>query len=132
MNYWLIKSEPTAYSWDQLVADKKTNWEGVRNYQARNNLKLMKKGDIACFYHSMDQKSIVGLAKITKEYFDDPSDTTWVAVEVSFYKKIKNPVSLAQIKADQRLTSMALVRSTRLSVQPVTPAEFEVILELSH
>lgn len=131
MNYWLVKTEPGTYSWDDLARDKKTTWDGVRNFQARNNLKAMKKGDIAFVYHSGEEKAIVGLAEISKEGFPDPKDNAWIAVEISHKKKLKNPVTLAQIKADIRLTNMALVRSSRLSVQPVKKEEFDCALELS-
>ena len=131
MNYWLIKSEPGTYSWDDLVNDKETIWDGVRNYQARNHLKSMKKGDQAFFYHSGEGKEIVGIATVTGEHFPDPGDKDWVAVRVSAKKPLKNPVTLAQIKSDKRLTDMVLVKSSRLSVQPVLPKEFEMILKLS-
>ncbi len=131
MNHWLLKSEPGTFSWDDLVRDKKTGWDGVRNFQARNNLKAMKKGDLAFFYHSMEDKSIVGIAKITKEHYPDPKDNEWVAVEIAPVKKLKKPVSLAQIKADKRLTDMVLVKSSRLSVQPVREGEFDLIISLS-
>lgn len=131
MNYWLMKSEPGTYSFSDLLKDKKTTWDGVRNFQARNNLKSMKKGDMILFYHSMDDKAVVGLGKISKEFFPDPKDNEWVAVEVSAGKQLKNPVTLAQIKADKRLSDMVLVRSSRLSVQPVRKEEFDIILALS-
>jgi len=131
MNYWLLKSEPGTFSWDDLVRDKKTGWDGVRNFQARNNLKAMKKGDMAFFYHSMDEKSVVGIAKITKESYPDPKDNEWVAVEIAPVKKLKKPVTLAQIKADKRLTDMVLVKSSRLSVQPVKAEEFDLVISLS-
>ncbi len=131
MNYWLVKTEPGTYSWDNLVRDKKTTWDGVRNFQARNNLKAMKKGDLAFVYHSGEEKSIIGLAEITKEYFADPKDNAWVAVEISHKKKLKKSVSLSMIKADKRLSLMALVRNSRLSVQPVKKEEFDRTLEIS-
>lgn len=131
MNYWLMKSEPDVYSWDDLVRDKKTVWEGVRNYQARNNLKAMKKGDLAFFYHSNEGKAIVGIAKIVKESYPDSSDNEWSVVDIAPDKKLKTPVTLAQIKADKRLTDMALVRVSRLSVQPVKKEEFDMVLALS-
>lgn len=131
MNYWLMKSEPSVYSYDDLAKDKKTTWDGVRNYTARNNLKAMKKGDMALIYHSMEDKAVVGIAKISKEHFPDPKDANWVAVEIAPFKKLKNPVTLAQIKADKRLANMALVKLSRLSVQPVKPEEFDMVLELS-
>ncbi|MEO5976576.1 MAG: EVE domain-containing protein [Chryseolinea sp.] len=131
MNYWLMKSEPDTFSWDDLVRDKKTGWDGVRNFQARNNLKAMKKGDEALFYHSGDGKEIVGIAKITKEGYPDPGDTAWTAVEIAPVKKLKKAVTLAQIKSDKRLTHMVLVKASRLSVQPVKAEEFDMILGLS-
>ena len=130
MNHWLLKTEPGTYSWDDLVRDKKTGWDGVRNFQARNNLKAMKKGDLAFIYHSGEEKSIVGIAKITKESYPDPKDHNWVAVEIAPVKKLKNTVSLAQIKGDKRLTNMVLVKASRLSVQPVREAEFSLISSL--
>jgi predicted RNA-binding protein with PUA-like domain len=133
MNYWLIKSEPFKYSWDQFVNDKETFWDGVRNYQARNNLRGMKKGDLAFWYHSNEGMEIVGIAKVTKESYQDPTtdDTAWLVVNFKPVKKLKKPVSLATVKADIRLEKMALVKAQRLSVQPVTPEEWEIILELS-
>jgi predicted RNA-binding protein with PUA-like domain len=130
MNHWLLKTEPGTYSWDDLVRDKRTGWDGVRNFQARNNLKAMKKGDLAFLYHSGDEKSIIGIAKVTKEGYPDPNDPDWVAVEIAPVKKLKNPVSLAQIKGDKRLTNMVLVKASRLSVQPVKEAEFSLISTL--
>lgn len=131
MNYWLVKTEPSTFSWDNLVRDKKTGWDGVRNFQARNNLKAMKTGDLVFFYHSTDEKSIVGIAKIIKENYPDPKDNEWVAVEIAPVKKLKKPMPLAQIKADKRLTNMVLVKSSRLSVQPVKAEEFDLIVALS-
>ncbi|HOZ85547.1 MAG TPA: EVE domain-containing protein [Niabella sp.] len=133
MSYWLIKSEPFKYSWDQLVKDKKTIWDGVRNYAARLNLRAMKKGDLAFFYHSNKGVEIVGIAKIVKEAFQDPTtdDDRWVAVEVAPVKKIKNPVALAQIKEQASLQNMDLVRLGRLSVQTVKPEEWELVLAMS-
>ncbi|WP_439506606.1 EVE domain-containing protein [Sediminibacterium sp.] len=133
MNYWLIKSEPFKYSWDQFVNDKETFWDGVRNYQARNNLRAMKKGDLAFWYHSNEGMEIVGIAKVTKESYQDPTtdDTAWLVVNFKPVKKLKKPVSLATVKADIRLEKMALVKAQRLSVQPVTPEEWEIILELA-
>lgn len=131
MNYWLMKTEPSTFSWDDLVRDKKTGWDGVRNFQARNNLKAMKKGDTAFIYHSMDEKSIVGVAKITRENYPDPLDNNWVAVEIAPLKKLKKPVTLAQIKGDKRFNNMALVKSSRLSVQPVRKEEFDLLMTLS-
>lgn len=132
MNYWLLKTEPETYSWDTLVKDKKSVWDGIRNFQARKNLKAMKKGDIAMVYHTGDEKAIIGIAKIVKEHFPEPKDPEWMAVEISPEKKLKKAVTLAQIKSDKRLSDMVLVRAPRLSVQPVSAEEFAVITELSN
>lgn len=131
MNYWLMKTEPSTYSWEDLEKDKKTVWDGVRNFTARNNLKAMKKGDQVFIYHSMEDKAVVGIAKITKEFFPDPKDKDWASVEIAPVKKLKEPVTLAQVKADKRLKDMALVRLSRLSVQPVKVEEYDIVLELS-
>ncbi len=133
MAYWLIKSEPDSYSWDQLVKDKKTRWEGVRNFAARNNLKAMKKGDELFYYHSNTGTEIVGIAEVTKEHYQDPTsdDANWVAVDVKPVKKLKGAVPLTQVKNDERLKDMALIRLSRLSVQPVTEEEWKIILELA-
>lgn len=133
MAYWLIKSEPFKYSWDQFEKDKSTFWDGVRNYAARNHLRAMKKGDQAFWYHSNEGLEIVGIAKVIKEAYPDPTadDDTWSAVDFAPFKKLKTPVSLAQIKTDKRLSNMALVRLGRLSVQPVTDEEWEIIMKLS-
>lgn len=133
MAYWLLKSEPFKYSWDQLEKDKKTFWDGVRNYAARNNLRAMKKGDLAFFYHSNEGLAIVGIAKIVKEAYQDPTseDNAWVAVDVAPYKKLKREVTLAQIKANKQLQNIALVKLSRLSVQPVTAEEWDIVLEMA-
>jgi len=133
MAYWLVKSEPSVYGWDQLVKDKKTSWDGVRNYAARNHLKGMKKGDEVLYYHSNEGLDIVGIAKVTKEFYQDPTtdEEAWVSVELKPYKKLKNPVPMTVIKKDKRLAEMALVRIGRLSVQPVTEKEWNVIMELA-
>ena len=133
MAYWLVKSEPTAYSWDQLVKEKQTSWTGVRNYAARLHLRAMKKGDEVLFYHSNEGTDIVGIATVTKEAYQDPTtaDERWVAVDLKPHKKLKNPVTLDTIKKDKRLASMALVRIGRLSVQPVSDAEWKVVMELA-
>ncbi|HEY5918967.1 MAG TPA: EVE domain-containing protein [Chryseolinea sp.] len=131
MNYWLLKTEPDTFSWDDLVRDKKAGWDGVRNFQARSHLKAIKKGDLAFVYHTGDEKSIVGIAKVTKENYPDPQDNAWVAVEIAPVNKLKNPVALAQIKADKRFTNMVLVKASRLSVQPVKKEEFDMIVALS-
>ncbi len=133
MAYWLLKSEPFKYSWEQLEKDKKTFWDGVRNYAARNNLRAMKKGDLAFFYHSNEGLEIVGIVKIVKEAYQDPTtkEEAWVAVDVAPFKKLKKPVTLAQIKSDKRLQNIALVKLSRLSVQPVTSEEWDFIIELA-
>ena len=132
MAYWLIKSEPFKYSWDQFVKDKKTFWDGVRNYAARNNLRSMKKGDLAFFYHSNEGVEIVGIAQVIKEAYQDPTtnETAWVAVDFKPVKKLAKPVSLAMIKADKKLANMALIKQGRLSVQPVTEQEWNHILNV--
>lgn len=131
MNYWLAKSEPSTYSWEQLEKDIKTTWDGVRNYSARIHLKAMKKGDEVLFYHSNEGMEIVGIAKVEKEAFPDPTadDDRWVAVELKAVRKLKKPVTLTEIKSDKRLKDMALVRLGRLSVQPVKLQEWKIIME---
>jgi predicted RNA-binding protein with PUA-like domain len=133
MSYWLVKSEPSVYAYEQLEKDKQTSWDGVRNYAARNHLKTMKKGDEVLYYHSNEGLEIVGIAKVAKEFYQDPTtdDEAWVVVDLKPYKRLKKPVSLAQIKTDKRLADMALVRLGRLSVQPVTEKEWKVIMELA-
>lgn len=131
MNYWLVKTEPDSYSWSDLLKDKKTVWDGIRNFQARSNLKKMEKGDVVFVYHTGDEKAIVGMALVSKAPYADPKDAEWVAVELSADKSLKKPVTLAQIKSDKRLSDMVLVRASRLSVQPVKPSEFDLINALS-
>jgi predicted RNA-binding protein with PUA-like domain len=133
MSYWLVKSEPDSYSWEQLEKDKQTDWTGVRNFAARNHLKAMKKGDEVLFYHSNVGLEIVGIAKVSKEAYHDPTtdEPAWIAVELKPYKKIKKPVSLDAIKKEKRLKDMALVRIGRLSVQPVSDKEWSVIMEMA-
>ena len=133
MAYWLIKSEPFKYSWDQFEKDGKTYWDGVRNYAARNNLRDMKKGDKLLFYHSNEGLEIVGIAEVIKEHYQDPTteDTAWVVVDVKPVRKLKQSVSLKQIKAEPRLQDMALLRLSRLSVQPVKEEEWKVVMELA-
>ena len=132
MAYWLVKSEPSVYSYDQLVKDKQTTWDGIRNYAARNHLRNMKKGEEVLFYHSNEGLNIVGIAKVAKKAFQDPTTTeeAWVAVELKSFKKLKKPVAMDVIKKDKRLANMALVRIGRLSVQPVTDDEYKIIMEL--
>jgi predicted RNA-binding protein with PUA-like domain len=131
MNYWLVKSEPDAYSYDDLVKDGKTDWTGVRNFTARNNLRDMKKGDKVLYYHSVTEKAIVGLAEVSKENFPDSTDENWTAVEIKPVRKFKNPVTLAQVKAEPKLANMYLVRQGRLSVTPLTKEEFDFIVGLA-
>ena len=133
MNYWLVKTEPGAYSWDDFVKLGRDHWDGVRNYQARNNLKLMKEGDEVLFYHSVNAKEVVGIAKVVREFYQDPTtdDDRWVAVDMEPLKKFENPVTLAQIKADERLKDIALIRNSRLSVMPVDKTHFDIILSKS-
>ena len=131
--YWLVKSEPFKYSWDKFVEDGETFWDGVRNYQARNNLRAMKKGDQVFFYHSNEGLEIVGIAKVSKEAYQDPTteDERWSVVDLKPVKKLKRAISLEEIKKDERLQEIALVRQSRLSVMPIRPEEFDAILELS-
>lgn len=133
MNYWLVKTEPGTYSWDDFVKLGRDHWDGVRNYQARNNLKLMKKGDEVLFYHSVNAKEIVGIAKVVREFYQDPTtkDDRWVVVDLEPVRKLDKPVSLAKIKADENLADLALVKHTRLSVMPVGQAHYERILSKS-
>ncbi len=134
MAYWLIKSEPFKYSWDKFVEDGQTFWDGVRNYGARNNLRSMKKGDLTFWYHSNEGMEIVGIAKVVKESYQDPTtpDPAWLVVDFKPLKKLKTPVSLATIKNDPRLTDMDLVRLGRLSVQTVKEAEWKIVMELAN
>jgi predicted RNA-binding protein with PUA-like domain len=133
MAHWLIKSEPTKYSWDQFVKDKQTFWDGVRNYTARNNLKAMQKGDEVFFYHSNEGLEIVGIAKVIKTFYQDPTtdDINWVVVDLKPVRKLKNPVTLTQIKADKRLATMEIIRLSRLSVSVVTDKEWGVVMQLA-
>jgi predicted RNA-binding protein with PUA-like domain len=132
MNYWLIKSEPDVYSFEQLKADKKTAWTGVRNYAARNNLRAMKKGDVCLFYHSNEGRCIVGTAKVVKEAYQDPTtpDVNWVCVDVQYDKKFKNPITLEQIKSHAVLKGMQFVKIGRLSVSVVAKKEFDEVCKL--
>ena len=131
--YWLVKQEPTAYSWDQFSKDGKTDWTGVRNFQARNNLRAMKLGDPVFYYHSVNGKAVVGIAKVTKEAFRDPTamEGDWSAVELTPVKAVAPPVTLDQIKQEPRLSDMVLLKNSRLSVQQLTKGQFDTILELA-
>lgn len=131
MNYWLMKTEPGTFSWDDLVRDKKAVWDGVRNFQARNNLKAMKKGDLAFIYHSMEDKAVIGIAEITREHFPDPKDKDWAAVEIKPVQKLKSSVNLGAIKQEKRLADMVLVKNSRLSVQPVRKEELDLVIGMS-
>ena len=134
MKYWLLKSEPVAWSWDNQVKEGASMWDGVRNYQARNNLKEMKKNDLCFFYHSVTERSIVGIVKVVKEYYTDPTDKTgrFVVVDVKATKKLKNPVSLDQIKENSKLQDIALVKQSRLSVMPLKKTEWDIIIKMSN
>lgn len=134
MNYWLVKSEPDAYSWARFVQEGKAIWDGVRNYQARNNLQAMQVGDQVLFYHSVKSQAVVGLAKVVREAYPDPTvpdDPRWVVVELEPVMPLDKPVTLPQLKAEPLLQHMALFRQSRLSVMPVRPDEFELILALA-
>lgn len=133
MSYWLVKSDPQEYGWKELVRDKTTAWTGVRNFKARGNLKAMKTDDEVLFYHSQTDKAVVGIAKVTKEYYPDPSapkDQPWVCVDLAPVRPLKHPVTLDQIKADKRLSQTYLVRQGRLSVMPLKKEEFELIVAM--
>lgn len=132
MNYWLVKSEPFKYSWDQFMQEGVACWDGVRNYQARNNLRSMKKGDLVLFYHSNEGLCIMGIAKVTKEAYQDPTttDENWVSVNLKPYKKLKHPVSLGQIKAEAKLKDIEMLRLNRLSVVSIKPDEFDLLLAM--
>jgi len=133
MDYWLLKTEPGTYSWQELVKDENTNWDGVRNYQARNFLRDIKKGDLALIYHSGKEKSVVGIASVLKSGYPDPDPVKkgdWVQIDIQARQSLKSPVSLQQIKAEPRLKEMWIMKSSRLSVMPVTSSQFEVIKKL--
>ncbi len=132
MQYWLVKSEPVKYSWEKFNKDGRTFWDGVRNYQARNNLREMKTGDLVLFYHSNDGKEVVGIAKVVKEAYQDPTtdDKNWVVVDLSPVEALKTPVTLETIKADERLKDVGLIRQGRLSVMGLKREEFDHIVEL--
>lgn len=132
-NYWLVKSEPEAYSWETFVKEGRTAWTGIRNFQARNNLRAMKKGDLVVFYHSVTDKQAVGIAKVDKEAYADPTakDGDWSCVDLIPARALKKPVSLEVIKADKVLSTMPLLRNSRLSVTPVNGEQFERLLRLA-
>jgi predicted RNA-binding protein with PUA-like domain len=132
MNHWLVKQEPEKYPWTQFVKDKGTYWDGVRNYQARNNLRAMRKGDLVLFYHSVSEKAVVGVAKVTREAYADPTakEGDWSMVDLKPIKAMAAPVTLAQIKAEPKLAGMGLLKQSRLSVSPLSTAEFKRVLQL--
>jgi len=132
MNYFLVKSEPFKYSWEQFNKDGRTFWDGVRNYQARNNLKLMKEGDLVLFYHSNEGNHVVGIAKVVREFYQDPTtdDANWVVVDLVPVETLKHPVTLEQIKAEESLKDISLVRQGRLSVMELRATDFDKILEM--
>ncbi len=132
MNYWLVKSEPVKYSWDQFVKDGRAVWDGVRNYQARNNLQAMKTDDLVLYYHSNEGKEIVGIAKVAREAYPDPTanDPTWVVVDLVPEQKLDKPVTLEQIKTNENLSQIGLIRQSRLSVMSIKAEEFDVIVGL--
>jgi predicted RNA-binding protein with PUA-like domain len=134
MNYWLVKSEPKKYAWEKFLDDKKTFWDGVRNYQARNNLKAMKKDDQVLFYHSNEGLCVVGIAEVIKEFYQDPTtdDKQWVVVDLAPLQSFESPVTLEQIKADSLLANVALIRQSRLSVMPLSADEFNRIIALGN
>jgi len=133
MNYWLLKSEPETWSWDDQVKEGASMWDGVRNYQARNNLKKMKVGDLCFFYHSVKQKNIVGVVKVVKEYYPDPTDKSgkFVVVDVKAEKKLKRFVNLQEIKDNKKLKNIGLVKQSRLSVMPINQEEWQIIINMS-
>ena len=133
ISYWLLKSEPSTWSWEDQVQADIDMWDGVRNYQARNNLKSMKKKDLCFFYHSVSEKLIVGIVEVVKEHYPDPTDKTgrFVATDVKAKKKLKNPVSLDQIKSNPKLSNISLIKQSRLSVMPITKNEWDIILKIS-
>ena len=133
INYWLLKSEPSAWSWEDQVKASVDMWDGVRNYQARNNLMKMKKKDLCFFYHSVLEKKIIGIVEVVREYYPDPTDKkgAFVVVDVKAKKKLKNPVSLQEIKTTTKLSNIALIKQSRLSVMPLTKTEWDIILKIS-
>ena len=133
MNYWLLKSEPSTWSWDDQSKVKKEMWDGVRNYQARNNLMKMKKGDLCFFYHSVNEKKIVGIVEVVKEHYPDPTDITnkFVVVDIKAKKKLKNSVSLKQIKSQKKLSDLALIKQSRLSVMPIDEVSWYLINKMA-
>ena len=132
MQHWLVKQEPEKYPWTQFVKDKGTYWDGVRNYQARNNLRAMKKGDLVMYYHSVSEKAVVGMAMVTREAYPDPTakEGDWSVVDLKPVKAMAEPVTLERVKADAKLTEIALIKQSRLSVMPLRASEFRRVLQL--
>jgi predicted RNA-binding protein with PUA-like domain len=132
MNYWLVKSEPAKYAWETFEKEGRTFWNGVRNFQARNNLKAMREGDLVLYYHSNEGKAVVGIARVVKEAYPDPTTTEngWVVVDLVPQQRLAKPVSLQQIKADKRLQNIGLLRQTQLSVMPLKPEEFDLMVSM--
>ena len=132
-NYWMVKQEPTAYAWSQFVADKTAAWTGVRNFQARNNLRAMKRGDLVLYYHSVEGKEIVGIAKVAREFYPDATaeEGDWSCVDLVPHKALKKPVTLEAVKASAKLKDIALIKQSRLSVMPLTASEYATLLEMS-
>ncbi|MBS56344.1 MAG: ubiquinol-cytochrome C reductase [Rickettsiales bacterium] len=133
MNYWLLKSEPSSWSWNDQIRDNITVWDGVRNYQARNNLMMMKKGDLCFFYHSVSEKQIIGIVEVCKEFYIDPTDKTkkFVAVDVKLKKQLKKTVTLEQIKNKKGLSNLPLIKQSRLSVMKIMKKEWEIIIKMA-
>ncbi|MCE7054750.1 EVE domain-containing protein [Algoriphagus sp. AGSA1] len=130
MKYWMVKSEPGSYSWDDFVGKNEDIWDGVRNYQARNFLREMQLGDLVFFYHSGKEKAIVGIAEVSQEQFPEPGNEDWTAVKLKVKRTLKNPISLAEIKAEDRLSSLPMLKQSRLSVLPVGKEEFDILLKM--
>lgn len=133
MNYWLLKSEPSSWSWNDQIRDNVTMWDGVRNYQARNNLMMMKRGDLCFFYHSVSEKQIIGIVEVCKEFYIDPTDKTkkFVAVDVKLKKQLKKTVTLEQIKNKKELSNLPLIKQSRLSVMKIMKKEWEIIIKMA-
>ncbi|MEP1085462.1 EVE domain-containing protein [Algoriphagus sp.] len=130
MNYWMVKSEPGSYSWEDFVAKNEDVWDGVRNFQARNYLREMRLGDPVFFYHSGKEKAIVGIAEVSQEQFPDPKDDAWIAVKLTAKRQLKTPVTLADIKAEDRLSELPMLKQSRLSVLPLRKEEFDLLLKM--
>lgn len=130
MNYWMVKSEPASYSWDDFAAKQEDVWDGVRNYQARNSLRDMQLGDAVLFYHSGKDKAVVGIAEVSEEAFPDPKDASWIAVKLTAKRPLKSPVTLEMIKSEDRLSDLPMLKQSRLSVLPVGKEEFDLLLKM--